>query len=553
MRRKLTWIWALIALLLLGSIYVLWPTIYVASMSDAQQQAAEQKDPAEWMGQRKKTIKLGLDLRGGMRVVMEVDKSKLNPGEAEDAVDRAKEIIRNRVDQFGVSEPVIQVQGADRIVVELPGITDVKRAQELIGRTAQLEFKLLEPRENLQAMLDRIDRILEARDTTRQEPPPEKKDAFDIFGDTAKAADTTRRAEATADTAQPTEPPPIDERAFSTLLEPVGQWFMVGKEDAAWIRRWLELPEVKKEIPPDMQVAWGTHTGFAGGREVEYLYFLKSNVEMSGKYLTEAQPRFDQFRKPVVDFTLTRAGGRIFGRLTGANVNKSLAIVLDDRVVSAPEIRSRITDRGQIELGGAARYEEAADLAIVLRAGALPAPVNIIESNIIGPSLGSDSIKRGVTAAILGIILVLAFMLIYYQLSGAIAGLAMLINVVLLLAALAILHATLTMPGIAGIILTVGMSVDANVLIFERIREELRSGKTVRAAIDAGYTRALVAIVDSHVTTLITALALFLFGTGPIKGFAVTLAWGVGINLFTAYVITRAVFDLRKGYKTLSI
>ncbi len=552
MQRRVTWVWVLIAVLLLGSAYALWPTIRIAAMDDTRRQGAEEEDPAAWMRLKKKAIKLGLDLRGGMRVVMEVDKSKLNPAEAKDAVDRAKEIIRNRVDQFGVSEPLIQKQGQDRIVIELPGITDVRRAQELIGRTAQLEFKLLEPRENVQRILDRIDLVLEARDTTRREPVPEEEDIFDIFSDTIAQADTAQLVDVPGDTTAELAPPPIGERPFTTLLEPVGNWFRVVREDAAWIRRWLEDPDVRTEIPPDVQVAWGSKTGYAGGLEVEYLYFLKSNVELSGKYLTDAQPNFDQFRKPVVNFTLTRAGGRIFARVTGANIGKSLAIVLDDRVVSAPEIQSRIPDRGQITLGGS-DYEEAADLAIVLRAGALPAPVNIIESNVIGPSLGADSIKKGLTSVMIGISLVLLFMLFYYRLSGAIADLALLMNVIFLMAVMATLHATLTMPGIAGIILTVGISVDANVLILERIREELRTGKTVRASIDAGYKRALVAIVDAHITTLITALALFMFGTGPIKGFAVTLAWGVGISLFTAYVITKAIFDLRKGYKTLSI
>jgi len=552
MQRRVTWVWVLIAVLLSGSAYALWPTIRIAAMDDARRQAAEEKDPAAWMRLKRKAIKLGLDLRGGMRVVMEVDKSKLNPAEAKDAVDRAKEIIRNRVDQFGVSEPLIQKQGQDRIVIELPGITDVRRAQELIGRTAQLEFKLLEPRENVQRILDRIDLVLEARDTTRREPVPEEEDIFDIFSDTIARADTAQLVDVPGDITAELAPPPIGERPFTTLLEPVGNWFRVVREDAAWIRRWLEDPDVRTEIPPDVQVAWGSKTGYAGGLAVEYLYFLKSNVELSGKYLTDAQPSFDQFRKPVVNFTLTRAGGRIFARVTGANIGKSLAIVLDDRVVSAPEIQSRIPDRGQITLGGS-DYEEAADLAIVLRAGALPAPVNIIESNVIGPSLGADSIKKGLTSVMIGISLVLLFMLFYYRLSGAIADLALLMNIIFLMAVMATLHATLTMPGIAGIILTVGISVDANVLILERIREELRTGKTVRASIDAGYKRALVAIVDAHITTLITALALFMFGTGPIKGFAVTLAWGVGISLFTAYVITKAIFDLRKGYKTLSI
>jgi protein-export membrane protein SecD len=564
MQRKLTWVWGLIAVLFLGSAYSLWPTFRLASMDEAEKLAAEQRNPADWIRLKNRAIKLGLDLRGGMRVVMEVDKSKLNAAEAKDAVDRAKEIIRNRVDQFGVSEPLIQKQGEDRIVIELPGITDIKRAEELIGQTAQLEFKLLEPRENVIQILDRIDLVLEKQDTTakREEQPPKSDDVFDIFSDTLDLADTaatdtsvlaaTGGDSATADSGEMDEAPSLGDRPFSTLLEPVGDWFRVVKEDAAWIRRWLEDPKVQNEIPQDVQIVWGTRSGFAGGLEVEYLYFLKANVEMSGKYLTDARPGFDQFRKPKVDFTLTRAGGRIFARLTGANIGKALAIVLDDRIVSAPTIESRIPDRGQITMGGS-DYEAAADLAIMLRAGALPSDVKFIENNIIGPSLGADSVRKGVTSVATGLALVLLFMLVYYRLSGIIADFALLINLVFLLAVMATLHATLTMPGIAGIILTIGISVDSNVLIFERIREELRTGKTVRASIDAGYKRALVAIVDSHVTTLITALALFLLGTGPIKGFAVTLAWGVGISLFTAFVITKAIFDLRKGYKTLSI
>lgn len=564
MQRKVAWVWGLIAVLLLLSAYALWPTIRLVSMDEPEKLAAEDRDPAAWMRLKKRAIKLGLDLSGGMRVVMEVDKSKLNAAEARDAVDRAKEIIRNRVDQFGVSEPLIQKQGQDRIVIELPGITDVKRAEELIGKTALLEFKLLEPRENIIQILDRIDLVLEAQDTTAEsgEQPSEPEDIFDIFSDTAQQADAGQQDSAaladagddtaTIDSETADEAPPLDDRPFSTLLEPVGDWFRVIREDAAWIRRWLEDPKIQREIPEDVQVAWGTKTEYAGGLEVESLYFLKANVEMSGKYLTDARPGFDQFRKPQVNFTLTRAGGRIFARVTGANIGKPLAIVLDGRVITAPNIESRVPDRGRITMGGS-DYEEAADLAIMLRAGALPSDVRFIENNIIGPSLGADSVRKGVTSVLIGISLVLLFMLVYYRLSGVIADFALLMNVVFLLAVMATLHATLTMPGIAGIILTVGISVDANVLIFERIREELRTGKTVRASIDAGYKRALVAIVDSHVTTLITALALFLLGTGPIKGFAVTLAWGVGISLFTAYVITKAIFDLRKGYKTLSI
>jgi len=551
----MTWVWVLIAILFMGSAYALWPTIRISLMDEAARAAEKEKDPAAWLSLKKKEIKRGLDLQGGMRVVMEVDKSRLNAAEAKDAVDRVQEIIRIRVDELGVSEPSIQKQGEDRIVVELPGISDFKRAEELIGKTAQLEFKLLEPAENVRRIMDQIDLVLEGRDSAGvDETTPSEQEPIDIFSDTAAQADTAALAEAGTDTTAEgqAESPILDERPFSTLLEPVGGWFRVSSEDAEWIKQWLKDPEVQKEIPPDVQVAWGTRSSFAGGMEMQFLYFLKSNVELSGKYLTDARPNFDQFRKPIVDFTLTRQGGRIFARLTGANIGKPLAIVLDNRVVSAPTIEGRIPDRGTITLGGG-EYEDAVDLAIMLRAGALPAPVDIIENNIIGASLGEDSIKRGITSVLVGLGLVLAFMMVYYRLSGLIADLALLMNIIFLMTVMAVLHATLTMPGIAGVILTVGISVDANVLIFERIREELRTGKTVRASIDAGYKRALVAIIDSHVTTLITALALFLLGTGPIKGFAVTLAWGVGISLFTAYVITRAIFDLRKGYKTLSI
>jgi len=249
---------------------------------------------------------------------------------------------------------------------------------------------------------------------------------------------------------------------------------------------------------------------------------------------------------------LTKEGGRLFASLTGANIGKPLAIVLDGKVESAPIIQSKIRDRGQIELGNA-KFEEAQDLAVVLRAGALPAPVKIVESRVIGPSLGQDSIQKGLLSSLIGGLAVILFIAVYYRLSGVIADFALLLNVLFLMAVLAAFHATLTLPGIAGIILTMGISVDSNVLIFERIREELRTGKTIRAAIDAGYKRALLTIIDSHITTLITAFVLFLFGTGPIKGFAVTLSAGVIISLFTALVVTKMIFDIRKQYQSLSI
>lgn len=564
------WKIGLIVFLLAGSLWYLYPTIDLYMMSPAEREEMAKSDPQGWIELQHKAMKLGLDLRGGMRLVLQVDKSNLNPDEASDAVDRAKEILRNRVDQFGVAEPLIAVQGGDRIVVELPGISDPDRARELIGQTALLEFKLVESPELSSVLIERIDRALEAAsglDTTSSADtsatPTERGELESLFGSDTAGADTSNRATklqtetpelAGADTGDVLPPQIPKESPLSSLLDPSGGYgFMVARDEVPLVRMILARPDVQKLVPPDVQFAWGTRTEFVGGLEVERLYLLKKQVELEGKYLTDAKPSFDQFRKPIVNFQLTREGGRKFARLTGANINKGLAIVLDGRVESAPEIQSRIQDRGQITMGGTAQYEDANDLSIVLRAGALPAPVNVIENNVIGPSLGQDSINRGVTASLLGLSAVFLIMLIYYRLSGLIANLGLLFNGVFLLGVMAVLHATLTMPGIAGFILSLGMSVDANVLIFERIREEMRAGKSVRNSIDAGYDRAMSAIIDSHVTTMITALALFIFGTGPIKGFAVTLLWGVAISLFTAVVVTRVVFDFRKSYKTLSI
>lgn len=564
------WKIGLIVFLLAGSLWYLYPTIELYMLSPAEREEMAKNDPQGWIKLQHQAIKLGLDLRGGMRLVLQVDKSTLNPDEASDAVERAKEILRNRVDQFGVAEPVIAVQGGDRIVVELPGISDPDRARELIGQTALLEFKLLESQELSSILVERIDRALEAAagldtsaTTDTSATPSERGELESLFGNDSASADTSATATSAptespeltrADTGEALPPQIPKESPLSSLLDPSGGYgWMVARDEVPLVKLILVRPDVNKLIPPDVDFAWGTRNEFVGGLEVERLYLLKKQVELEGKFLTDAKPSFDQFRKPIVNFQLTREGGRKFARLTGANINKALAIVLDGRVESAPEIQSRIQDRGQITMGGTAQYEDANDLSIVLRAGALPAPVNVVENNIIGPSLGQDSINRGMSASLLGLTAVFLIMVIYYRVSGLIANIGLLFNGVFLLGVMAVLHATLTMPGIAGFILSLGMSVDANVLIFERIREEMRAGKSVRNAIDAGYDRAMSAIIDSHVTTMITALALFIFGTGPIKGFAVTLLWGVAISLFTAVVVTKVVFDFRKTYRTLSI
>ncbi len=330
--------------------------------------------------------------------------------------------------------------------------------------------------------------------------------------------------------------------------------FIVNKRDRELIDKWLNLPQIKKLIPRDVQFSWSTRVEIRNNREIYSLYVLKRRVQFLGKFLENISLRRDATMGGyTVDFKLSGDGATRFAQLTGSNIDKPLAITLDDRVESAPFISSKIRRDGQITLGSSASIDEARNMEIVLKAGALPAPVEIIEKNLVGATLGADSIRKGFYSSMVGLALVLIYIGIYYRLSGFIADIGLVFNIFFLLAILAGLGATLTMPGIAGIILTIGISVDANILIFERIREELRTGKTVRAAIDAGYNRAFVAIFDSHVTTLITAGALFLLGSGPIKGFAVTLFWGVTISLYTAYVITRQIFNMRKKYSTLSI
>jgi SecD/SecF fusion protein len=562
MKRSRKYLIMLIVFLILASLWYIYPSIKLWSMSASEKQTLRTTEPQDLVSLERKALKLGLDLKGGMHVVLVVDQSQLKEDERKDAVDRALEIIRNRVDQFGVSEPLILKQGADRVVVELPGLQDVERAQALIGQTAQLEFKLLESEENTKAILSKIDEALspkketlkkeEGKSDTLNKTEENKKIVKDLFGKEKpeSTSDTTDTSSFLGGQEEETE----TEKPFTSLLESFGGYSLgVPIDEKPKVELILNDPKVKGVIPVDDEFAWATRTEEIQGSKYQRLYLLRRAVEFSGKYLVDAKPQYDQYHKPEVKFTLTKEGGRRFARLTGANVGKPLAITLDGRVESAPTIQSKIRDQGVITMGGATSFNEAVDLAIVLRAGALPAPVKVIENRVIGPSLGQDSIRKGTTAAIIGFVLVLLYIAFYYRVSGIIADFALFFNLFFLLSAMAGLHATLTLPGIAGIILTLGMSVDSNVLIFERIREELKSGKTIRASIDAGYKRALVAIIDSHVTTLITAGVLFQFGTGPVKGFAVSLSLGVAISLFTAVVITRVVFDLRKGYQTLSI
>ena len=384
------------------------------------------------------------------------------------AINQALETIRNRIDQFGVAEPLVQRQGLKQIVVQLPGVRDPKRAKDLIKETALLEFKMLD--EENQMKLDLPARISKDRE-----------------------AEVVKQAE--------------------------------------------------PKLPEGSQILFERAVERDTGREYRIPYLVKKRVMLTGDVLSDARVAIGQFNDPYVSITFDGKGGREFERITGDNVKKRMAIVLDNTIYSAPVIQERISG-GRAQITGTFTTQEANDLAIVLRAGALPAPLKIIQDLTVGPSLGKDSIEKGVRSTLIAGAMVVVFMIVYYRLSGVIADFALILNLVCLMGALSALTATLTLPGIAGIVLTIGMGVDSNVLIFERIREELRSGKGVRLAVDGGYDKALLTIVDSHVTTLITGVALFLFGTGPIKGFAVTLCLGIAINLFTALVGTKVIFDI---------
>ncbi len=515
--------WKLLSVVVatLLSIWYLWPSYRYYSMTPTELKSLPGPELASL---RKKAIHLGLDLQGGMHVLLEVDKSKLSAAEAKDAVERARNVIENRVDQFGVAEPLIQREGEDRIVVQLPGLTDRERARELIGKTALLEFKLVRTAEETRNLFQRLDSYLAARgagaaaglDTLLQHQP-----LSGHFLDITTAA-------------------------FARL------------EDKPTIEKLLATPGIDSILPSDSQLLWAAQDQNYQGVTGRSVYVVKRVPEMTGGSIATAEARvgLDQTNPGAwgVSMTMTPKGRADFGRVTGNNVGRQLAIVLDGKVNSAPVIRERIPS-GDASITGSFGIEESKDLAIVLRAGALPAPVKTVEERSVGPSLGNDSIRKGLMAGLIGSIMVVTFMMIYYRLSGVIAIVAMLLNTVYVIASLAGFGATLTLPGIAGLVLTVGMAVDTNVLIFERIREELRHQKSVRQSVILGYDRAFRTILDAHLTTLISALFLFQFGTGPIKGFAVTLSIGLVANMFTAVLFTRMIFDfmLSRGAKTESL
>ncbi|MEQ9397958.1 MAG: protein translocase subunit SecD [Longimicrobiales bacterium] len=522
-----------------------------------------------------KGLKLGLDLQGGMHLVLEVDDpdGTLTADAKSDMIDRVDRIIRTRIDEFGVEEPLIQKVGNERLIVELAGIDDEDQAKEIIQTAAFLEFKLVHPTTEVDNTLARMDRAIVAalgvdsiramgRDVTSTGAGSSQDIETLLFGgDTTSADSTEATAEApAADTATEDAGPSEDDfRPFSSLLNlgDLDGTYLVAVEDRPVAEAFMALPAFERALPRDRVLHWGTDIVARGARNFQRLYVLEEDPFLTGEYLENATAQRDpQFNQAQVQFELSRAGGRLFSRFSGQHVGDNLAIVLDNEVMSAPVIQDRIGARGQIEMGNS-DLEEARDLALVLRAGALPAKVNIIEERTVGPSLGQDSIDQGRLAGIVGVILVVFVMIGYYRAAGAMAVAALGVYVLLVLGGLAGLGATLTVPGIAGLILSVGMAVDANVLIFERIREEVDAGRAPRTAVDEGFGHALSAIVDANITTLITALILFQFGTGPVRGFAVTLSIGIVASFFSALFVTRSFFLLylqgRKASDPISI
>jgi len=623
----------MIGLALTWAIWAIWPTIQYQGLSNAEKETLREEGKLDQIESR--TIKQGLDLKGGMYIVLEVDlptlleniaenkdskfirsiasvrerlsqtpeadfftlftnltnqnKLKLSRyyydygssnsdilsslgEESEDAINRVLEILVNRVDQFGVAEPTIQKQGSQRIIVELAGIQDSERARALLESTALLEFFIVKDISTTNQLMVRIDQVLKGDESiaaiTKVKAAEEKIKSQKSDDETVSVSELfgeSENSDTQSDSAVVDENI-FAERPFSAMLRNLGQTIGVPEKNIYAVKKILERPEVQEKLAAVGGMFLFSHKAeeyplVDGTLETMYsLFLVEDEAELTGGVVEEAKANLGpqgstSAGQPIVNLSMNSDGARKWSIVTGSNVGRQVALVLDKKVHMAPNIKEKISGGGTL-IEGFADINEAKDIAIVLRAGALPAPVDIIEERVIGPSLGADSVRSGTLSVIIGLGLVLIFMLIYYRFSGLIADFALIWNIVLVLAVLASLQATLTLPGIAGLILTVGMSIDANVIIFERIREELRKGKTPKAAVKSGYDRALTTIIDANVTTVIAALVLWQFGTGPIKGFATVLFWGILVSMFTAIFVTRTIFNSftsRKGFTKLSI
>ena len=500
-------------------------------------------------------IKKGLDLQGGMHVALEVDESKGTVANKSDAIDRALKVVRNRVDQFGVSEPVVQKAGNDRIVVELPGIDDPDRARDLLQKSAYLEFQITDKTDALVRSLPRLDAIarqlapmLGTAKGATNEPAAgpgvttSDKALTGLFGgDTAKKAATAGKDSTPNDTLALN-----GQGIFSRNIqrgEMPGEYYVASSaydQIAALIAR----PEIQAALPPRKVFRWSNDSLPIQGTTYRMLYVLDADPMITGEAITDAKPQQDPTEGTVVTFTLSNEGGRVFKRQTSAHIKDYMAIVLDQLVMGRPPIiQGAISTRGQITMGRR-DLQAAQDLALVLRAGALPVPLKVAEVRQVGATMGADSVHKGLIAGLLAVALVVIIMLVYYRFSGFLAVVGLALYVLYTMATLSGFDAVLTLPGLAGFVLSIGIAVDANVLIFERIREELDRGKTVRTAIDEGFRHAMPAIVDSNVSTMLTAAVLYQWGSGPVRGFAVTLIAGIAASMFTAIFVVRTLYLL---------
>jgi SecD/SecF fusion protein len=556
----------IILAILLLSCYTLWPSIQIHSKFGEEKKTFLKENP-KLAG---KSINFGLDLAGGTSITLEIDKSGLKDEDITDIQEQSLEIVRNRVDQYGLSEPQIAPSGNSRIIVELAGVDD-STAKELVGSTAKLEFKILAESEKFSQVVTLIDNYL-SRQTTgeKDESVPASTDSTKGVDSTATAAPAAPVAvsdedllkglapttTATTDTNNKTEEKVATTETPSAM--PLSSYYLsfgnggfIGQDNIEKVKKLLQLETVQKLIPRDLVFAWGSgleKVSKDSNIKAKRFYLLKRRAEMNGEDISDARPYRvgdgTNAGEVAVSLKLSGIGPKKFSAVTAANVGKQMAIVLDDQVISAPVIRDRIPN-GEAQITGLDDMAEANRLAVVLRAGALKAPMNIIESRNIGATLGVENIKAGFGSGVIGLILCLIFMISYYRFGGFIASLAVICNLIISAAVLSVFNATLTLPGIAGFILVLGMALDANVLIYERIRDEMKNGLMARAAVAKGYEKAFSAIFDSNLTTFLTALILYKVGTGPVKGFGLTLMIGIATSLFCSLTITRAILDFK--------
>ena len=512
---------------------------------------------------RRVPLKYGLDLQGGMHLALEVDESKQAVANVSDAIDRALKVVRTRIDQFGVSEPVVQKVGNDRIIVELPGIDDPRRAEEVVQKSAFLQFQITDKTQALDKVLPRLDALVRSKGGAAATAPgaahaPAANQP--LQGLLTTGADTSAKAKKDSSGTDTSVFAAGQQGPVSKLIQQgrLPGEYLVAQNNVGLMKQYLAMPEVQASLPPGKAIHWGSDSLVAGGTTYRPLYVVDARPIITGEYIQSAKPGQDPIDGTKVDFTLNNEGGRRFKNETAKHIGDYMAIVLDDQVMGEPPvIQSSIGTRGQITMGGKS-LQDAQDLALVLNAGALPVPLKIVEEQRIGATLGADSIHAGIVAGVIAVLLVVIIMGVYYRFAGVLAIAGLVLYMLYTLAALAGFNATLTLPGLAGFVLSIGIAVDANVLIFERIREELDRGKTVRIAIDEGFRHAMPAIIDSNVSTILTAAVLYQWGSGPVRGFAVTLIAGVLASMITAIFVVRTFFLVwlnrtRATQQTLSI